>query len=140
MRETLTQTYAGVRFHEVGDRVRAVFGVPMNRGNTPREAAQAWLGEYGEVFADGRRESGDVRGGARLAGAGAGSAIGEAKANWALTCQSWITGEPLAVPAFRVRPFALGPVALDFGASNWLFLWCMGCLHVCALAARLGVF
>lgn len=65
MRETLTQTYTGVRFHEVGapgeTRVRAVFGVPMTRANTTREAAEAWLGEYGEIFADGRLELVDFR-------------------------------------------------------------------------------
>lgn len=61
LRETLRQTYTGVRFHEVGvsggaageTRVTAVFGVPMNRGNTPREAAETWLALYGSIFDDG---------------------------------------------------------------------------------------
>ena len=47
--------------HEVGGRVRSLYGTVMTVGATPREAVGAWLLEYGEIFADGSLELVDFR-------------------------------------------------------------------------------
>ncbi len=52
-RERLQNTYEGVQFHELRERVRTVYGARMSVGKSPREAAQAWLAVYGDVFANG---------------------------------------------------------------------------------------
>lgn len=49
----LAQAYEGVYFLRVGEQgepVRMVFGVPMTSGKSPRAAAEAWLGEWVDVF------------------------------------------------------------------------------------------
>ncbi len=52
-RERLQNIFESVQFHEVGERVRTVYGARMTVGKTPSEAATAWLALYGDVFADG---------------------------------------------------------------------------------------
>ena len=39
-----------MKVYEAGGRVRTVYGTAMTAGASPREAAQAWLGEHGAVF------------------------------------------------------------------------------------------
>jgi hypothetical protein len=38
------------QYPEAGERVRTVYGAEMTAGQTPREAAEAWVGEHGAVF------------------------------------------------------------------------------------------
>jgi hypothetical protein len=42
--------YPEVRVYEQWGRVWSVSGTPMTAGQTPREAAEAWVGEHGAVF------------------------------------------------------------------------------------------
>jgi hypothetical protein len=74
----LKTTYPEARVYEVGHRVRSVYGSPMTRGNTPREAAEGWLKAYGEAFADGPMQLVDFRDVPRRArnGGGAGGGPG----------------------------------------------------------------
>jgi hypothetical protein len=46
----LAREFPGVRTHRFGERVRALFGVPMTRGEDARAAAQSWLKAYGPAF------------------------------------------------------------------------------------------
>lgn len=39
-----------MRVYESGGRVRAVYGIPMTQGATPKQAAAAWLSEYSTAF------------------------------------------------------------------------------------------
>lgn len=48
----LNAAFPGVQIHESGGRVRAVYGVPMTQGATPKQAAQAWLSQYAPVFGE----------------------------------------------------------------------------------------
>ena len=57
-REELEKAHEGVRFYEVGGRVRIAYGVPMTAGETPEEAAANWLTLYGEIFIDSREPGG----------------------------------------------------------------------------------
>jgi len=46
----LRDRYPAVRVYEAGDRVRTVFGAEMTGGETPRDAAETFVAEHGEVF------------------------------------------------------------------------------------------
>jgi hypothetical protein len=62
LKQTLKQTYSGVKFHEVGQRVKSVYGVPLSRGASPREAANSFLSNYGSLFDNGSTPGGpDLR-------------------------------------------------------------------------------
>ncbi len=49
---TLQTTYPGVQVHESGGRIKAVYGVPMTAGATPKQAAENWLALYAPVFGE----------------------------------------------------------------------------------------
>ncbi len=48
----LYAAYPGVQMHESGGRIKAVYGVPMTTGTTPRQAAENWLALYAPVFGE----------------------------------------------------------------------------------------
>lgn len=54
--EELQAMHPGVRAAMDGERIRAVYGVPMSVGNTPGEAAAAWLAQHADAFGAGELE------------------------------------------------------------------------------------
>jgi hypothetical protein len=62
----LMRQFPGVRAWEDGARTRVLYGVPMTTAQSPRLAAEAWLGAHGDAFGVGELDlvehwSGDVR-------------------------------------------------------------------------------
>ena len=64
--QDLMKRFPGVRAWNDGDRDRIFYGVPMTTAATPRQAAEGWIAENGDVFGVGALQlveqwSGDVR-------------------------------------------------------------------------------